>query len=181
MLIISTATRYLIKCTTSLSAMAAHVAHTNCWRTQSSIFGNLQCLHVPIRLLRTHLQHQLLPQRTQGMHWTCQIGALTLATLMGSSAVVLTSPEAHLGLLLLADPRSLCAGARSICVDAVPSSQPTQDSKLSPWSLYDEPELYDRAFGEREFDEEVSDPCLKFSVLHCLAALQKLTHPWSPG
>ncbi|CAL8471064.1 g10606 [Coccomyxa elongata] len=51
--------------------------------------------------------------------------------------------------------RWVSARAGSIYVDAVPGSQPTQELKLSPWSLYDEPELYDRIFGERDFDEEV--------------------------
>ncbi len=62
----------------------------------------------------------------------------------------------------------MSARAGSIYVDAVPGSQPTQELKLSPWSLYDKPELYDRVFGEREFDEEVSNPCLILCFLHSL-------------
>ncbi len=62
----------------------------------------------------------------------------------------------------------MCLGARSVYIDDVPGIKLTLDSKLPPWSLYNEPDLYDRVFGEREFDEEVSDPCSNSICLQCL-------------
>lgn len=50
----------------------------------------------------------------------------------------------------------MCAVARCIYADT-PGSQPPEAPELPLWSLYDEPKLYDRVFGERDFSEEVSD------------------------